>query len=187
MFTNEQKNVILQIAKDAVKEAVLKESIINKDELLQKYPWLGNKGAVFVTLNEFNALRGCIGSIIAHQSLIDDIIHNAKAAALSDPRFKPVSRDELENLEIEVSVLTEPKPLPYNNIKDLRNKIKPGIHGVILRYNGYQATYLPSVWEQIGSFDEFFGSLCMKAGMSPNCLRLHPDIFVYETINIAES
>ena len=184
MYSNEQKNIILKIAKDAIKEAVLNKQIIDKEALIQNYPWLKAKGAVFVTINEFNSLRGCIGSIIAHQSLIDDIIQNAKSAALNDPRFKPVSKEELDNLEVEVSILTEPKPLPYDNIDDLRSKIKPGIHGVILQYNEYQATYLPSVWEQISSFDEFFGSLCMKAGMSPNCLTLHPNIYVYEAIKV---
>ncbi len=184
MFTNRQKSVILEIAKNAIREAVLNRKIIDRDRLLQQHPWLKEKGAVFVTINEFNSLRGCIGSIIAHQSLIDDIIHNAKSAALHDPRFRPVGRSELNKLEVEVSILTEPKPLLYSDIEDLRNKIKYGVHGVILQYNGYQATYLPSVWEQISTFDEFFSSLCMKAGMSPDCLRLHPNIFVYEAIKV---
>ncbi len=186
MYTKEQKKLILDIAKAAIKEAVLKKPVIKKEEIIKNNPWLLEKGAVFVTINEFNQLRGCIGSIIAHQSLIDDIIHNAKAAALNDPRFTPVTPQELDKLEIEVSILTPPKPLPYSNVEDLRQKIKPGIHGVILHYNGYQATYLPSVWEQIPNFDLFFSSLCQKAGMMPNCLSLHPQIYVYEAIKIKD-
>ena len=184
MFTTEQKNIILQIAKQAIEDAVLNRETIPKYELLQKYPWLKEERAVFVTINEFDMLRGCIGSIVAHQSLIDDIIQNAKSAALNDPRFKPINQNELNNLEVEVSVLTEPKPLPYSSIDDLRGKIKPNIHGVILQYDRHQATYLPSVWEQISSFDEFFSSLCMKAGLSPSCLMQHPNIFVYEAIKV---
>ena len=186
MFSEKEKNIILQIAKDAIKEAVLKEHIINRDELIQKYPFLKEKGAVFVTINEFNQLRGCIGSIIAHQSLIDDIIKNAKSAALSDPRFLPLTKDELDNIEVEVSILTPPKPMPYSSIDDLKQKIKPGVHGVILNYRGYQATYLPSVWEQLPNFDIFFRSLCQKAGLPGNCLSYHPDIFVYEAIKIED-
>jgi len=186
MFTKEQKNIVLKIAKDAIKEAVLNKKIIDKESLIKKNPWLLDKGAVFITINEFNQLRGCIGSIIAHQSLIDDIIKNAKSAALNDPRFKPISEDELNNLEIEVSILTPPKELPYSNIADLKSKIRVGVDGVIINYNGYQATYLPSVWEQISSFEEFFGSLCLKAGLSANCLSLHPTVYTYEAIKIKD-
>jgi len=184
MFTKEQKRVILQIARDAIKEAVLKTKIINKEELIRKYPWLKQKGAVFVTINEFNQLRGCIGSIIAYRPLIDDIIENAKAAALNDPRFRPLTPQELDKIDIEVSILTPPKPLNYKDIDDLRRKIKPGVHGVILNYRGYQATYLPSVWEQLPNFDIFFSSLCQKAGLPSNCLEYHPQIYVYEAIKI---
>jgi AmmeMemoRadiSam system protein A len=186
MLSNSQKKVILQLAKDAIKEAVLKEKIIDKNYYLKNYPWLKNKGAVFVTINEFNNLRGCIGSIIAHQSLFDDIVKNAKAAALNDPRFKPVSKEELNNLEIEVSLLTAPKPLNYKDINDLKRKIRIGVDGVIINLNGYQATYLPSVWEQLPSFELFFSSLCQKAGLSSNCLEYHPQIYTYEAIKIKD-
>lgn len=187
MFTKKQKDIILQIAKSAVKEAVLNSKIIDKNNLLKTYPWLKNKGAVFVTINEYNNLRGCIGSIIAHQSLIDDIIKNAKSAALNDPRFKPISANELNKLEIEVSILTPPQLLEYSNIEDLRKKVRVGVDGIIINYNGYQATYLPSVWEQINSFDEFFSTLCIKAGLSANCLTLHPTIYRYEAIKIKDN
>jgi len=184
MLTKESKKIILQIAKDAIKEAVLKKNIINKEELLKKYPWLNKKGAVFVTINKQNSLRGCIGSIIAHQSLLDDIIQNAKSASLNDPRFKPISKDELEHLDIEVSVLTPPKELKYKDILDLKAKIKIGVDGVILRYKNHQATYLPSVWEQLPSFELFFTHLCQKANLMGNCLEYHPVIYTYQAIKI---
>ena len=186
MLSSEQKRVILQIAKDAIKEAVLGVKLIDKEALIKKYPWLKQKGAVFVTINEFNNLRGCIGSIVAHQSLIDDIIHNAKAAALSDPRFKPLSKEELDKIEVEVSLLTPPKPLPYKDIEDLKRKVRVGVDGIILNYKGYQATYLPSVWEQLPNFELFFSSLCQKAGLPSNCLEYHPQIYRYEAIKIKD-
>ena len=186
MFTKKEKNIILEIAKNAIKEAVLNSKIIKKDELIKEYPFLKEKGAVFVTINEHKSLRGCIGSIIAHRTLIDDIIANAKAAALNDPRFEPIRRDELENLEIEVSILTPPTLLEYSDINDLKSKVRVGVDGIIINYNGHQATYLPSVWEQISNFEEFFSSLCMKAGLSPNCLELHPTIYRYQAIKIKD-
>jgi len=185
MLTQEQKDVILALAKEAVVSAVTNKPI-DKEAWLKKYPWLAKKGAVFVTLNKNHNLRGCIGSIVAHQSLIDDIIHNAKAAALSDPRFRPVTPEELKDLEIEVSYLTEPQLVEYKDIEDLKRKIKPRVDGVILNYKGYQATYLPSVWEQLPIFESFFASLCQKAGLPSNCLEYHPTIYKYQAIEIKD-
>jgi len=181
-----EKKILPDIAKKAILEEFTGESLIDKEELLKKYPWLAKKGAVFVTLNKNHALRGCIGSIIAHRPLIDDLIANAKAAAFSDPRFNPLKESELGDIEVEVSLLSEPQPLPYTDIEDLRNKIRPGIDGVILQLDGYQATFLPQVWEDLRSFDDFFAHLCVKAGMSPDCLKYHPNIFVYQAEKIEE-
>ncbi len=181
-----EKKIFLDIAKKAILEEFTKEKLIDRDELIAKYPWLLEKGAVFVTLNKNHALRGCIGSIIAHRALIDDLIANAKAAAFSDPRFNPLTTDELDEIEVEVSLLTEPKPLPYTDIEDLRSKIRPKVDGVILQLDGYQATFLPQVWDDLKSFDDFFAHLCMKAGMTPDCLKYHPNIFVYQVEKIEE-
>lgn len=184
---NDKKRVLLAIAKDAIKSAVTKEPLIDRAALIKKYPWLTQKGAVFVTINKQHRLRGCIGSIIAHRSLIDDVIENAKSAALHDPRFSALRADELENISVEVSVLTPPKELVYTDISDLKKKIQKGSDGVIINYNGYQATYLPSVWEQLPTFDGFFSTLCQKAGLSQDCLKLHPSIYTYKAIKISDS
>jgi len=181
-----QQQLLLQLAKDAIHEAVLHKHIIDKAKLQQEHPWLVQKGAVFVTINKAHHLRGCIGSIIAHQSLLEDTIHNAKAAALSDPRFKPISPEELERLEIELSILSQPTEVIYKDTEELKRKIEVGVDGIVLKYNTYQATYLPSVWEQLPTFEEFFGSLCQKAGLMAGCLSLHPRIYKYQAIKIKE-
>ncbi len=185
-LNKEQKEILLKIARGSIQEAVTGEKIINKKKLIEKFPWLQEKGAVFVTINKEHHLRGCIGSIIAHRTLLDDLIENAKSAALRDPRFKPLQREELNSIDIEISILTMPKELPYKDITDLKQKIKKGKDGVILNYNGYQATYLPSVWEQLESFESFFATLCQKARLPSNCLEFHPTIYTYETIKIKE-
>ena len=182
----EEKKLLLQLAKDAIKEAVLKKETIDKKKLLKENPWLEQKGAVFVTINKANNLRGCIGSIVAHQSLLEDTISNAKSAALRDPRFQPITTDELDKLEVELSLLTEPQLLEYKDEDDLKRKIKVDVDGVIIKYNGYQATYLPSVWEQLDNFDEFFGSLCQKAGLMAECLALHPTVYTYQALKIKD-
>jgi len=186
MEKNIKNKVLIDIARKAIKEGLTGEKLIDRDKLIKEYPWLLRPGAAFVTLNENNQLRGCIGSIIAHQPLIDDLIQNAQSAAFRDPRFNPVSPDEFDKLDIEISLLTAPKELPYTDKEDLRKKIRPGIDGVILRLGNHQATYLPSVWEQLPDFNLFFATLCQKAGLAPDCLDAHPVIYVYQAEKIKE-
>ena len=111
---------------------------------------------------------------------------NARAAAFHDSRFPPLSADELPRVDIEISLLSEPAPLPWTDIADLRRKIIPGEHGVILRLDGRRATFLPSVWERLPDFDTFFAHLCPKAGLEPTCLTRHPEIFTYVAEKITE-
>ena len=180
------KHYMVEIARDAIREALEKRKIIDKEKLLKEHPELGEKGAAFVTLEKRQSLRGCIGSLIAHRTLLDDLIENARSAAFHDPRFPPLTKEEFEdpNLTVEISLLSEPKPLPYTDVADLKSKIKPGRDGVILKLGQYQATYLPQVWEQLPRFEDFFVTLCQKAGLPANCLEHHPDIFVYHAEKI---
>jgi len=175
------KEVLIGLAKAAIRIALNQPEEFDLENTLKQYPQLQENGAAFVTLNNKSndQLRGCIGSLQAYRPLYQDIISNAQAAALHDPRFLPLTPKELEEIKIEVSILSEPKPLPYSDIEDLKSKIIPGEDGVILKYNSYQATYLPQVWDQLPNFDAFFTSLCMKAGLPGNCLAYHPEIEVY--------
>ncbi len=184
------EKVMLEIAKLAIMEEFTGKSLINKTYYLTLYPELAKEGAVFVTLNKIidgeRILRGCIGSIIPRRPLIDDIIYNARAAAFMDPRFPPLRPDEVDNLEIEISILSYPKRVEYTTIDELRRIIIPHKHGVILKYNGHQATFLPQVWEKLPYFDLFFEHLCQKAGLPGNCLIFHPEIYIYEVEEIKE-
>ncbi len=177
------KDILLKIAKDAIKSE-FDSTKIDKEALIKKYPYLSEQKATFVTLNLNNNLRGCIGSLIAHRSLIDDLIHNAKAAAFSDPRFAPLTKEEFEKIEIEISLLSTPKKVDYTDIDDLKSKITIGKDGVILKLGSYQATFLPQVWEQLSSFELFFDHLCQKAGLGVNCLSNHPEIYIYHVEKI---
>jgi AmmeMemoRadiSam system protein A len=180
--------ITIQLAKAAIAVALGMDSSFDLDQALKTYPDLKKNGAVFITLTtgSQDQLRGCIGSLSAYQPLYKDIIANAQSAALRDPRFKPLSREELDKIKIEVSILSEPKPLAYHSTEDLKTKIRPNIDGVVLEYNGYRATYLPQVWEQLPEFDSFFSTLCQKAGLSGDCLKNHPDIKTYQATNSKE-
>ena len=179
-----QKKLLLQIAKDAILGRFNHKNI-DRDKLIKENPELKEDGAVFVTLKQHGNLRGCIGSIIAHRSLLDDLIYNAQAAAFSDPRFTPLREDELQQTDIEISLLTPYQELEYINRDDLKKKIRPNIDGVILKLGSYQATFLPQVWEELPDFDLFFAHLCQKAGIRvSDCLSSHPTIYTYQVEKI---
>jgi AmmeMemoRadiSam system protein A len=156
---------LIELAKDSIKDELYGTNSIDKTKLLEEYPSLLEQRATFVTLNINNNLRGCIGSLVAHRSLFDDIVHNAKSSAFDDPRFAPLSKDEFENITIELSILTTPTKVEFSDIDDLKNKIKVGIDGMIIQQDGYRATFLPQVWEQLHSFEIFLNHLLQKAGI----------------------
>ena len=120
----------------------------------------------FVTLKTEEQLRGCIGSLTSTEPLAAGICRNAINAAFQDPRFKPLTAQELGKVEIEVSILTEPQPLRYNDGKELLEKLRPHIDGVIIRLDQASATFLPQVWEQLPQPQEFLTQLCLKAGLA---------------------
>jgi AmmeMemoRadiSam system protein A len=128
-------------------------------------PHLQEPRGTFVTLTKNGSLRGCIGHLIAREPLIEGVRQNSVNAAFKDPRFPPLSRDELDRIKIEVSVLTEPVPLEHGGGRDLLEKLQPGRDGVIIRKGGHQATFLPQVWEQLPDKKNFLSHLCLKAGL----------------------
>ena len=134
-----------------------------------RYPTLlQNPGACFVTLNLNGLLRGCIGSLEAHQPLVNDVAYNAHAAAFSDPRFPPVSSDELENLEFHISVLTPAVAMTFKSEDDLLKQIRPGIDGLVLEEGHHRGTFLPAVWESLPDAESFLQHLKQKAGLPQN-------------------
>ncbi len=125
----------------------------------------------FVTLKLDNQLRGCIGTLSGEEPVRENVKRNAINAAFHDPRFPPLREAELDRVQIEVSVLTDPRPLSYADAADLAMKLRPGIDGVIIRRGPAQATFLPQVWEQLPEPESFLGHLCMKAGLSTDAWR----------------
>jgi AmmeMemoRadiSam system protein B/AmmeMemoRadiSam system protein A len=119
---------------------------------------------VFVTLTKNGALRGCIGHIVPQMPLYRAVAENTRNAALSDPRFPPVTPAEVDRLEIEISVLTPPRPLTFTSPDDLLRKLRPHKDGVVLTIAAGLATYLPQVWEMLPDKVEFLDSLAEKAG-----------------------
>lgn len=130
-------------------------------------PAYQEKRGVFVTLHKQGQLRGCIGSLIGYRPIVEGVREHALNAAFNDPRFRPVTADELADLDIEVSILSEPTPLTYRDGADLLAKLRPGLDGLIIRQGGASATFLPQVWEQLPDPEAFLSHLCQKAGLPP--------------------
>lgn len=130
--------------------------------------WLAAPGASFVTLTKLGQLRGCIGSLVAWRALGDDVVGNAVAAAFDDPRFMPLGVDELANISIEVSVLSQPLPMTFTSRADALAQLRPGLDGVILTEGRRRATFLPQVWDELPQPAIFVEHLLRKAGLPPN-------------------
>ena len=129
------------------------------------HSWLDTPGASFVTLTRDGALRGCIGSLTAYRSLGEDVAANAVNAAFRDPRFPPLSAEELADTHIEVSVLSDPEPYAFTDRADALSRLRPGIDGLTLEYGSHRGTFLPQVWESLREPDDFLNHLVRKAGL----------------------
>jgi MEMO1 family protein len=128
-------------------------------------PWLRQAGATFVTLTMDGRLRGCVGSLAAERMLGEDVAANALGAAFRDHRFPKLSREEWPKVQVEVSLLSPPKPMAFADEGDLLAQIRPGEDGIILEHDGRRATFLPQVWEGLPEPQRFFDELMKKAGI----------------------
>lgn len=159
---------------------------LKKEDFLEKLPNFSKMGATFVTITKDGNLRGCIGSLVPHTTLFDDLTTNARKAAFEDPRFSPLTKEEFEQIKIEISIIGPIKKVVYNGFDDLRTKIVAGEDGVILRLGEHQGTFLPQVWEQLPDFDSFMVHLFQKAGLDPAKVEEAPEIFTYKVDKIME-
>ncbi len=126
---------------------------------------LGEAGASFVTLHRLGELRGCIGSARAWRALAADVADNAFGSAFHDPRFAPLTEDELEALDLDLSLLGAPEPFPVDSEAGLIAALTPGRDGLILSEGGRRGLFLPAVWEQVDDPGEFVRHLKYKAGL----------------------
>lgn len=158
MLDTAQKKVLLEIARKTIESCIRQEKIPEFDVT---DPGLMREEGAFVTLHKDGQLRGCIGNIIGRQPLYLTVRDMAVESATGDPRFAPVQAGELKDINIEISVLSEPE-----RVTDL-SKIKMGVHGVIVKCGYRSGVFLPQVADETGwSRDEFLSNLCEgKAGL----------------------
>lgn len=185
-MTESEKLAALRLARNAIESELLRTPLGRLDQLP---PVFGEKGAVFVTLRtKEGSLRGCIGSLIAYRTLYEDIVDNAIGSAFRDPRFPPLNITELPFIKIELSFLQEPHKLSYQDGADLLSKIVPYEDGIIIKYEDYQATFLPSVWDELPSREEFISRLCQKAGLESDFYKSGKlEVYTYKADKFGEN
>ena len=167
MHNKEQRQQLHDIAYDSIKSGLSNGTALTVDSSKLDAA-LQTKRATFVTLNKHGQLRGCIGMLEPIRPLAEDVAHNAFAAAFSDPRFSPLEENELEQLDIHISILGTPEKMLFDSEKELLSQLKPGIDGLIMEEGRRRGTFLPSVWESLPQPEDFLNHLKMKSGLSEN-------------------
>ncbi len=166
-LSKKTKERLLKLARESIETAF--SSSLPK---LESYKDISIKAGAFVTLSKNKSLRGCIGYPLPAYELYAAIFKAARAAAFEDPRFPPLKRDELNEIAIEISVLSEPEPLKYKDREELVRKIAIGKDGLILESPFGSGLLLPQVaLEHNMSAEEFLDSLCLKAGLGKGCWK----------------
>jgi AmmeMemoRadiSam system protein A len=164
-YTIEHGRTLLGFARQSITAALASGG----SPAIPREAWLRECRATFVTLKSNGRLRGCIGMLEAMRMLGEDVIANARAAAFQDPRFNALTPAELAGLEIEVSILSRPVQLSFEDHTDLMRQIVPGKDGLILECDTAsgprRGTFLPQVWDDIPDPEQFMAQLKLKAGV----------------------
>ncbi len=183
---SEDRELLLRLARQAIVETA-EGRPLPALETAQLPEHLLDCAATFVTLTRRGGLRGCIGALQAQLPLAEDVRQHARAAASEDFRFMPVIPQEVPELEIEISILTEPSPLEFSGSDDLLARLRPGVDGVILVSGLHRATFLPQVWEKVPDAESFLSMLCEKAGLPSSAWRKPGiEIFTYQVESFHE-
>lgn len=166
-----EKRLLLTIAREAI------SSHLTGDKLPPREPGasnlLTNRGC-FVSIKQNGMLRGCIGNFVSDKPLFQLVREMAVAAATSDPRFYPMKKHDLDNFELEISVLS-----PLRKV-DSVEEIRVGVHGLYLEKNASRGVLLPQVAVEYGwDRDTFLRQTCLKAGLRDDDWREGTDTYVF--------
>jgi len=185
-LTSAQKSELLAIARQSIALGIRTQEPLHvrAEELVGI---LARELASFVTLKQSGQLRGCIGSLEASRSLARNVSITAFHAAFRDPRFAPLAATELEQTQIEISVLSNPEPIICASEVDLLASLKPGEDGLLLEDRGQRATFLPQVWERLSDPENFIRQLKHKAGWQKDYWSSTMQAYRYRSISFEET
>ncbi len=181
-LTSDDKEQLLKTAAESINYGLQNHCALSPD-LNNVNALLQNHGASFVSLHLNKQLRGCIGTLEAYQPLIRDIAEHAYDAAFNDPRFAAVNKQEISKLEISISILTPATAIDFVSEADLLSQLKPSIDGLILQAGNCKATFLPVVWQQLNTAQDFVEQLKLKAGLKKTDWPDDISVYRYHTIS----
>ena len=165
-LTLEDGKTLVRAARKAVERFFESRKVII--EKLEKFK---EKRGAFVTIESFPGfeLRGCIGYPYPILPLYEAVQRAAIEAAVNDPRFRPIEREDLDAVVFEVSVLSKPVEVKVKKSKEILDKIEQGKDGLIIEFMGHSGLFLPQVWKELPEKEDFLSNLCLKAGLLPDC------------------
>jgi len=186
-FGAEHGSMLLRLARGSIGAALG----LNAEPAMPDALWLRIERASFVTLKKDGDLRGCIGSLEAQRPLGEDVAANARAAAFRDPRFPPLTRDEFDAVDVEVSLLSTPRRVLFEDHQDLIRQLRPGEDGIILEFGegpaSRRATFLPQVWETLPDPEQFLAHLKQKAGIAADVRTTGCSVMRYGALKWSEA
>ena len=177
---------LLAIARQAIESGFDSQSA-PRIELSGHDDRLSSRAAVFVTLTQSGALRGCVGSLQALEPLAQAVSNAAFNAAFRDRRFAPLAADEVTATRIGISVLSPPQTITADSRQSLLAQLRSGVDGLIVEDRGYRATFLPKVWEKIDSPEDFVSQLFLKAGLAADHWSRSLTLQRYQTFDFGEN
>ncbi len=181
MLTDIEGRAAVKLARKTIESFLSEERLPEPQELgFELSTIFEEKRGVFVTLTENGLLRGCIGHPLPDSTLEDAIMDSAISAAVRDPRFPPVGEDELKDIVVEVTILTQPEKINARP-EELPDRIEIGKHGLIVKQGYCQGLLLPQVAPE-NEMDsiEFLGHTCLKAGLSPDAWLKGAEVSCFE-------
>lgn len=162
-LNREERRTLLGLARSAIAK---KLKLDHQAVEVKSTPGLSSKSGAFVSLHRRGSLRGCIGTFSSETPLSNTVEDMARAAAFDDPRFPPMSEEELPEVNLEISVLT-----PMRRVQSIE-EIEVGRHGIYIAQGAYRGVLLPQVaTENNWNRDTFLKHTCLKAGLKEDCWR----------------
>jgi AmmeMemoRadiSam system protein A len=160
----QQQRQLLEIARRSIEQGFVTHAPLRL-ELTDFGAELREPAAVFVTLTEAAELRGCIGSLQVGDALAQAVPNAAYSSAFRDYRFQALRQGQLEGIRIEISVLSALQRLHPDSRESLLQSLRPEVDGLVIEDHGKRATFLPGVWNKVGSPEVFLDQLLLKAGL----------------------
>ena len=168
MISDGEGEFLVELARNAIETYITHKSIIKVPDNIN--PILNEEMGAFVTLTRNGDLRGCIGYPEPVKPLAQAVVEVAISAATGDPRFPPVTAAELEEIQVEVSVLTKPELIEVQKPAQYLEKVEVGRDGLIVERGMYRGLLLPQVpVEWNWDIEDFLANTCMKAGLPSDC------------------